>query len=177
MDALLELRQVGKRFGDGTLALDTVDLEVLPGELVGVVGPPGCGKSTLLRIAAGLAGPSSGLVTVRTHRVGFVAGRGPAAPPWSGPRPRLDRCQLLLLDEPFAALDELTRRRRIRELRRLVVERGCAAVLATRSAAEAVSLSSRVVVLSPPPGRVVRTFEVARPRRPRGSRPLSVGRP
>lgn len=43
--------------------LDHIDLSVKPGEFVGLLGPSGCGKSTLLRLAAGLEGPSQGLLT------------------------------------------------------------------------------------------------------------------
>ncbi len=50
-----------KRFGD-TVALDGVDLEVAPGELVSLVGPSGCGKSTLLRVVAGLTTADAGRV-------------------------------------------------------------------------------------------------------------------
>src|SRR6266496_6405184 len=78
---VLELQGVGKRFSDGTPVLDGIDLEVFPGELVSVVGPPGCGKSTLLRIVAGLAGPTGGIVAVRTRRIGLVF-QDPTLPPW-----------------------------------------------------------------------------------------------
>src|SRR5262245_34070202 len=69
---IVELQRAGKRFSDQTLALDGIDLDVQPGELVGVVGAPGCGKSTLLRMVAGLTTPTSGVVAVRTRRIGFA---------------------------------------------------------------------------------------------------------
>ena len=65
------LRGVGKRFGD-VVALEPMDLEVRPGELMVLVGPSGCGKSTLLRLIAGLEAPTSGEVWIGGRRVDDV---------------------------------------------------------------------------------------------------------
>ncbi len=65
------------------------------------------------------------------------------------------RPELLLLDEPFGALDELTRERLGDELQALFVADRFGAVLVTHSVTEAVYLSSRVLVLSERPGRIV----------------------
>jgi len=62
--------------------------------------------------------------------------------------------QLLLMDEPFAALDEMSRDRLNEELLRLRSEQNWTAVFVTHSVAEAVFLSTRIVVLAPNPGRV-----------------------
>jgi multiple sugar transport system ATP-binding protein len=59
----VRLEAVRKRFGE-TLALDSVDLEAVDGELLVVVGPSGCGKSTLLRCVAGLEAVDEGVVRI-----------------------------------------------------------------------------------------------------------------
>jgi NitT/TauT family transport system ATP-binding protein len=64
------------------------------------------------------------------------------------------RPRILLMDEPFAALDEMARDRMNEELLRLQRVHGWTVVFVTHSAAEAVFLSSRVVILAPRPGRI-----------------------
>jgi ABC-2 type transport system ATP-binding protein len=69
MDALVEVTGLTKRYGD-TLAVDGVDLTVLPGEVYGFLGPNGAGKTTTLRILTGLIAPTSGSVRVLGGRPG-----------------------------------------------------------------------------------------------------------
>ncbi|MCI4061518.1 sn-glycerol-3-phosphate ABC transporter ATP-binding protein UgpC [Micromonospora sp. R77] len=69
------LDKVSKRFPDGTVAVQDVDLEIADGEFVILVGPSGCGKSTTLNMIAGLEDISSGELRIAGERVNDKAPR------------------------------------------------------------------------------------------------------
>lgn len=68
----LSLRGVTRHFKD-TVALDSINLDVQPGELLALLGPSGCGKTTALRIIAGLDRPNAGQVFVGGRDVSNLA--------------------------------------------------------------------------------------------------------
>jgi NitT/TauT family transport system ATP-binding protein len=68
------------------------------------------------------------------------------------------------MDEPFGALDALTREQMRLDIERLWLERRKTVLFITHSITEAVLLSDRVVVMSPRPGRVDGVFEIGLPR-------------
>ncbi|WP_437934592.1 ABC transporter ATP-binding protein [Sorangium sp. So ce341] len=78
-------------------------------------------------------------------------------------RAMVTRPRLLLLDEPFAALDELTRSRLDDQLRALWAELGMTVLFVTHSITEAAYLAERAVVLSPRPARIVADRTLALP--------------
>ncbi len=218
---MLHIDTLSKRYPNGTLAVDGIQLEVAPGEIVGVVGGSGCGKSTLLRLIAGLETPSAGGASLNgtpisgpREEIGFVF-QEPRLMPWlsiranvafgirhlpkaeqrarteealarvglldfAGAWPRelsggmaqraalaralVGRPSVLLLDEPFSALDALTRYDLQDHLLELWSYDRPTMVLVTHDIEEALMLSDRIVVMQPRPGRVL---TVASPPLPR----------
>lgn len=222
---VVQLAGVGKRYREGTVALQDVNVTVREGEFVSLLGPSGCGKSTVLKTIAGLQSASSGSVKVlgnlpeqlasRPGELSFVFQEATLMP-WrtvlgnvalplelmrvgkterlaratevlelvglqgvSGKLPRqlsggmrmrvsiaralVSRPRLLLLDEPFGALDEITRQKLNEELLRLWETLGMTVVFVTHNVFEAVYLSGRIVVMKTNPGTVKGEVPVALP--------------
>ncbi|MEJ7802493.1 MAG: ABC transporter ATP-binding protein [Candidatus Limnocylindria bacterium] len=146
----------------------TLDNVALPLELAGV---PGAER----RVRASEALDRVGLAAAASLRPGELSGG--MAQRAALARALIRDPPVLLLDEPFSALDALTRETFNDELQRLWLERPRTVVLVTHSVTEAVALADRVVVMAPRPGRVARVIEVDLPR-PRPAeltgRPLAV---
>lgn len=79
-------------------------------------------------------------------------------------RALVNRPEVLLLDEPFGALDAFTRAYLQKELQRIWEKEGITMILVTHDVEEAVYLGDRVVVMQPRPGRIKRIVDVALPR-------------
>ncbi len=214
-------RGVSKAFGHGhntVAALDRVDLDVVAGEFVCMVGASGCGKTTLLKIVAELDKPSTGRIRVEgrtalmfqdsalfpwltvsgnvelalrlrgvprkerrkraesllrsVHLDGFASRRPHELSGGMRQRVALARAlaqdaDVLLMDEPFGALDAMTRDLLHDELERLWRDRSLTILFVTHNVREAARLADRILLLSSRPGRVVAEFpvDIDRPRR------------
>jgi len=66
---MIRLEGVGKRYADGTVAVQELDLEIEAGEMVVLVGPSGCGKSTTLKMINRLIEPTTGRIFVEGRDV------------------------------------------------------------------------------------------------------------
>ncbi|MDM0065704.1 ABC transporter ATP-binding protein [Variovorax sp. J31P207] len=225
---LVSLRQVSKRFANGTLALQGMSLDCGEHDFISFLGPSGCGKSTALRLIAGLTRSSSGELawsransgaSTSDRELGFVF-QEPTLMPWakvfdnvwlplklagmsrdaaapvvaqvlemvglsrfadvyprelsggmkmrvSIARALVTRPRLLLMDEPFAALDEMTRIKLNNDLLAIWREHRFSVIFVTHSVYESVYLSNRIVVMAPRPGRVVDEIRIDEPY-PRG---------
>src|SRR5437868_239147 len=73
--AAIEFRGVTKRYPDGTVAVDRLELEIADGEFMILVGPSGCGKTTALRMVAGLEDITDGELLIDGESVNDVAGK------------------------------------------------------------------------------------------------------
>ena len=210
---IVEFREATKRFGEGPLVLDRLNLTVQPGSFVSLIGPSGCGKSTLLRLIAGLTPLTTGSLIVDRRSPDAAAAdlafvfQEPTLLPWlsvaanvelplslrgvapaersvtrrrvldlvrlsekadayprqlsGGQKMRVSIARalalspkILLLDEPFGALDEMTREHLNEELLTIRERHAWTAFFVTHSVAEAVFLSNRIFIFSANPGHL-----------------------
>jgi NitT/TauT family transport system ATP-binding protein len=177
----------------GLHALDNITFNVHPREFVCFLGPSGSGKTTFLRVLAGIVQPTSGSVSfMHNHqpRIGMVFQQANLMP-WrtvmenimlplelegtgqvkaqNKAREMIARAlihdpDLLLLDEPFASLDALTRERMWTELSNLWQARQKTVIMVTHSINESLFLADRVMVLTQRPGKIKLDVVVDLPR-------------
>ena len=218
---LLELQRVSKRYDNGTLALQDVDLAIGERQFVSLLGPSGCGKSTALKMMAALLPLSSGQIVwsdpTQDHSkdISFVF-QEPTLMPWAvvfdnvwlplrlkglgreQARPQVEDAlakvglsqfahvyprelsggmkmrvsiaramvtepRLLLMDEPFAALDEMTRFKLNNDTLALWQAKQFTTVFVTHSVYESVYLSSRIIIMAARPGRVIADIAIDEP--------------
>ena len=186
-EAAVEVRGLTKSFGRGTLGpavLEDVDLRVDPGEFVCVLGrrsalvfqePALCPWLTALgnvELALRLRGVPRSRRRSEAERLLALVRLGGAEDRRvhqlsGGMRQRValaralaQECQVLLMDEPFGALDAITRDVLHEELMRIWSETGLSIVFVTHNVREAVRLGQRVVLLSSRPAQVVREWRV-----------------
>ncbi|TCU75687.1 NitT/TauT family transport system ATP-binding protein [Tissierella praeacuta] len=202
-----------------TEAIKDINLNILEGEIVGIVGPSGCGKSTLLSIIAGLIEPTNGNVLINGEKVnksnrniGYMFqkdqllewrtilknvvlgleiqgklnhnsydlaekmlksyGLGEFLNSYpsqlsGGMRQRVALIRtlllepdLLLLDEPFSALDYQTRLAIADEIGIILKKEKKTGLLVTHDIAEAISLSDRIVILSNRPSTIKEVINI-----------------
>jgi ABC-type nitrate/sulfonate/bicarbonate transport system ATPase subunit len=232
--AKLSTRGLSKSFRKGDVAIEVLrdlDIDVMPGEFVSIVGASGCGKTTFLRLVDGLIEPTRGTISIGGEpvdhpgkNIAFVFQQDGLFP-WrtivnnaalgpelqgrpmrqareiadgflrlvglagfdrhyphelsGGMRQRVNIARalaagadVLLMDEPFAALDAQTREIMQAELLRIWQETGKTVLLVTHQIDEAVFLSDRVLVFTVRPGRLKQELRIDLPR----PRDLSVKR-
>jgi NitT/TauT family transport system ATP-binding protein len=214
----LSLQNVGMKFGETAVALDSINLDVARREFITIVGPSGCGKSTLLYLVGGFLKPTAGTVMLQGQPIiGPGSDRGIVFQryslfPWLTVRrnigygleeigiARADRdrivaehvrlvhlegfedryprelsggmqqrvalaqalvCRpdILLMDEPFGALDAQIRRILQDEMRRIWLRDTKTVLFVTHDVEEAVALGARIVVMSARPGRIKEVIE------------------
>jgi NitT/TauT family transport system ATP-binding protein len=226
--ACIALERVSLRYATERGAIEAlagIDLTVVEGEFVALLGPTGCGKSSLLRLVSDLVEPTGGQVTVRgqpalaarrANEFGFVF-QEPALLSWRTAlgnvhlpleivdyphARRVARCEqlldsvgllkfkdnyphelsggmkqrvaivralawspsILLMDEPFSALDELTKSQLQDDLLQLWSLERKTVLFVTHNISEAIYLADRVVVMSPHPGRIKTVLPIDLPR-------------
>ena len=221
MSTLLALQAVDKRYDNGTVALQGVNLAIGEREFVSLLGPSGCGKSTALKMIAGLSPVTAGRIdssdATADHAkdISFVF-QEPTLMPWAkvfdnvwlplrlkgvsraAAQPLVDEAlakvglsqfaqvyprelsggmkmrvsiaratitqpRLLLMDEPFAALDEMTGFKLNNDTLTLWQAKQFTTIFVTHSVYESVYLSNRIIVMAARPGRVIADIAIDEP--------------
>lgn len=217
MNKILEIKNLSKKYHtkEGEiLAIKNINIDVIEGEFISLVGSSGCGKSTLLNIIAGLDKESIGSVTFNNNepKIGYMF-QSDCLFPWltiyencllglkiqkkntkenqdyvlnllkkynlyefkdkyptclsGGMKQRIAlirtlalKPDILLLDEPFNALDYQSRLAISNDVYDIIKKEHQTAIMVTHDISEAVSMSSKVYVLSKRPCMVKKVYEI-----------------
>lgn len=217
MNKILEIKNLSKKYHtkEGEiLAIKNVNIDVLEGDFISLVGSSGCGKSTLLNIIAGLDSASGGSITFKKDnpKIGYMF-QSDCLFPWltiyencllglkieknntkenqeyvlnllkkyslyefkdkyptclsGGMKQRIAlirtlalKPDILLLDEPFNALDYQSRLAISNDVYDIIKKEGQTAIMVTHDISEAVSMSSKVYVLSKRPSTIKKIYEI-----------------
>lgn len=217
MNKILEIKNLSKKYHtkEGEiLAIQNVNIDVLEGDFISLVGSSGCGKSTLLNIIAGLDKESNGSITFKKEnpKIGYMF-QSDCLFPWltiyencllglkiekkntkenqdyvlnllkkynlyefkdkyptclsGGMKQRIAlirtlalKPDILLLDEPFNALDYQSRLAISNDVYDIIKKEGQTAIMVTHDISEAVSMSSKVYVLSKRPSTIKKVYEI-----------------
>ena len=213
MEAIIEIEQIVKSYGNGPRVLDQVSLSVPRGAFVTIIGPSGCGKTTLLRTVNAMTGIDSGEITVMgknlkewdpvklRRSIGYAIQQGGLFPHLTvkqnmefvlslsevskdrreeriadlsgimnfnerqleslpsalsgGQQQRVGvaralaaQPEIVLMDEPLGALDNITRRSLQQELKGIHQQTGVTFLMVTHDLHEAFSLATHVVLMN-----------------------------
>ncbi len=217
MNKILEIKNLSKKYHtkDGEIvAIKDINIDVLEGEFISLVGSSGCGKSTLLNIIAGLDKQSEGQINFDSHvpKIGYMF-QSDCLFPWltiyencllglkiqnintkenqeyvlkllkkynlfefkdkyptclsGGMKQRIAlirtlalKPDILLLDEPFNALDYQSRLAISDDVYDIIKKEKQTAIMVTHDISEAVSMSDKVYVLSKRPCSVKKVYEI-----------------
>ena len=165
----VELKNINKNFGNFK-ASDNVSFGIEKGKLIGLLGPSGSGKTTILRMIAGLEAPDNGDIIIDgksdseiKNRVAELVkliglegleNRYPSQLS-GGQRQRVafaralaPNPQLLLLDEPFAAIDAKVRQELRHWLKEMIAKLGVTSIFVTHDQDEAIEVADEIIIMN-----------------------------
>lgn len=216
---MIVLNHISKVYGNGTVALQDMNLAIAQSQFISLVGPSGCGKSTVLQLIAGLGKMSFGTIqwsVSHEERTLAYVFQDAALMPWANvtenvrlplklagmskrntatkveqaielvglsgfersyprelsggmkmrvsiARALVTQPNILLMDEPFGALDEITRSKLNSDLLNLWQQHRWTVIFVTHNIYEAVYLSNRVIVMATRPGRAIADIAIEAP--------------
>ena len=166
---IIKIKNISKKFqknNEEVQILNDVNLDIKKGEFITIVGKSGCGKSTLLKLISGMVPITEGEILINGKSVNGVSKdcsmifQDARLFPWLKIKDNVaigltnisPEEKIMLFDEPFSALDAMTKVQLQEELLKIHQEKGKTVILVTHDIEEAVYLGDRVVVMAANPG-------------------------